>query len=257
MRWSTIAPRLQTSLGLLLFGFAVAVVVPELSGYVRSGVGQGLALPPWSCWGVAIAATLLSYGAIACYDLLAFIYLGYGLDRRKIYFTGLLTYSLSPSLGFPFLSAGAIRYRFYGSWGVPPLTIAQIIVFSNATLWVGLCGVAGLVLWLYPLPLPPQLTLPLDIAHLGGLGLILTGLYLAVCAVGDRRLPSIPVALGQLLTFALDWGGAAIALYWLLEISPRLAFGPFFGIYSLAMVVGLLSTVPGGLGVLETVMLFF
>ncbi|MGA1603839.1 MAG: hypothetical protein ACO4CG_16360, partial [Prochlorothrix sp.] len=312
MRWSRITTVLQTSLGLLLLGFALAIVVPELASYGRSGLWQGVDWPTWDGWAGAIAATLLSYGAIACYDLLAFRYLDYAFDRRKICFTGLLTYSLSPSLGLPFLSAGAIRYRFYGSWGIPPVTIAQIIVFSNATLWVGLCGVAGLSFWLHPLPLPPRVALPMTVGDLGRLGLAIVGLYLGLCAWSDRirvdrmrvdrvqddrkrvrrattpwtkahwattpwttskwahspwthinrasidrLLPSFPVASGQLLTFALDWGGAALALYLLLEVPSALSFSAFFGIYALAMVIGLLSTVPGGLGVLETVMLFF
>ncbi|KKJ00402.1 putative bifunctional lysylphosphatidylglycerol flippase/synthetase [Prochlorothrix hollandica] len=269
------ASHLQACLGLVIFALALSSIRPIVADYANPEAWQGVVVPRTSQMLEAGLATCLSYGAIACYDFLAFAYVGYGLDRPtlrpKILFAGLLTYTISPNLGFAFLSGGAIRYRFYGRWGVPPLAIAQVILFSNGTLWVGLCAVAGFTFWLEPIALPPALTLPLDLAHLDRLCLGITAAYLCLCALGSRLrqwgspwirtqaqyLPTLALAGGQILIFALDWGFAALGLYSLLNLASVLSFGAFFGIYTLAMVAGLLSTVPGGLGVLETVMLYF
>ena len=71
------------------------------------------------------------------------------------------------------------------------------------------------------------------------------------------RPPSLKQALGQIGIFACDWGCAAAALYVLFDVGGAIAFPQFFSMYVVGLGLGLLSTVPGGVGVFETVMLFF
>jgi len=67
--------------------------------------------------------------------------------------------------------------------------------------------------------------------------------------------PSTSTAARQILTGAVDWGLAAWVLYLLMPNAVDTGFGHFMAIFVLAQIAGLVSHVPGGLGVFEAVML--
>ena len=69
----------------------------------------------------------------------------------------------------------------------------------------------------------------------------------------DLPLPSTRFALTQLLISMVDWVLAAAVVYVLLPPSP-LTFPAFLGAFLVALVVGLASHVPGGMGVFEGLM---
>ncbi|MGB3694916.1 MAG: hypothetical protein WA999_19560 [Spirulinaceae cyanobacterium] len=66
----------------------------------------------------------------------------------------------------------------------------------------------------------------------------------------------IEISLAQIAVTSCDWTLAAGVLYLLLPTPTPLSFPGFFGIYLLAQLAGIISNVPGGLGVFETVLLF-
>ncbi|WP_051352918.1 UPF0104 family protein [Picosynechococcus sp. NKBG15041c] len=217
--------------------------------------------------GIACFFILCSYGAISNYDLLAFRYIKKRLSPWKIAFAGLITYAISPNVGFAFLSGSMLRYRLYRQWHISNIEIAQIIAFTNLNLWVGLLPVSGLIFALFEFSLPTAIELPFFSHSLQGFGIFCLGMS-SLYALGTVMLtkplrwhnyhfqfPSLGISLQQILIFSLDWGFAALALHGLLD--APIAYPAFFGIYVLAMVAGLISTIPGGLGIFETVMLFF
>ena len=67
------------------------------------------------------------------------------------------------------------------------------------------------------------------------------------------RLPGGRLAALQLLITALDVAAAATVLYLLLPQAPP--FGAFVLVYLLALAAGVLSHVPGGVGVFEAILL--
>ncbi|MFP3547646.1 lysylphosphatidylglycerol synthase domain-containing protein, partial [Rhizobium sp. SIMBA_035] len=104
------------------------------------------------------------------------------------------------------------------------------------------------------------------------LAILLLGAVMAVC-IYRRRLPEQPlrdnllVRVGrrtlrlpgrrltflQLIITALDVAAAATVLYLLLPEAPP--FGAFLLVYLLALAAGVLSHVPGGVGVFEAILL--
>ena len=68
-------------------------------------------------------------------------------------------------------------------------------------------------------------------------------------------LPSNRLFFAQVLLSCLDWALTSLVLYILLPPMPTLFFASYLGIYLLAQMAGILSNVPGGLGIFETVML--
>jgi uncharacterized membrane protein YbhN (UPF0104 family) len=71
------------------------------------------------------------------------------------------------------------------------------------------------------------------------------------------RIPHLPlkVTLLQIGISSLDWMLSAAIFYVLLPSSPLLSYPSCLGMYPLAQFAGVISNVPGGLGIFETVML--
>lgn len=68
-------------------------------------------------------------------------------------------------------------------------------------------------------------------------------------------LPSWQLSLTLMLFSAMDWAFASGVLYCLLPSQQAITYLGFFGIYILALTAGIMSNIPGGLGVFETVIL--
>ena len=58
------------------------------------------------------------------------------------------------------------------------------------------------------------------------------------------------------MLFSLDWALAAAVLYCLLPDYPSKSYFQFFNIYLLGMTASIMSNIPGGIGVFETVIIF-
>lgn len=71
----------------------------------------------------------------------------------------------------------------------------------------------------------------------------------------EFRFPSLRISLAQIIVSSCDWLLAAAILYVLLPTNIPFSYLDFLGIYLLAMFAGVISNVPGGLGVFETVIL--
>jgi uncharacterized membrane protein YbhN (UPF0104 family) len=208
---------------------------------------------------------VINYIFLTAYDTLAMTYVGESLPYLKTGFVGFVSYAISNSVGLALLSSSAIRYRFYSQWGLSNRKIASIIAFCNLSFWLGLLTVGGITFLIDPLQLPPFLRLPFASAHpLGFIFLTLTLAYLWLSLlsrqslqIGKWRLPHVPLylSLWQIIITVIDWGLAAAILYIILPNHSSLSYPGFFGIYLLAQIVGLISNVPGGLGIFETVIL--
>ncbi|MEB3227052.1 MAG: hypothetical protein VKJ27_01595 [Synechocystis sp.] len=221
-------------------------------------------IPQQHLWG-AITLTALGYLVMTGYDLLGFQYIRKALAPAKIATTAFISYAVGNTIGFTAFSGTAIRYRFYSGWGVENSKIAQLILFTHLTFWLGLFAVGGVVFMVDPLTLPSVLKLPFASVH--PLGLIFLSFVVVYFAIGyywkhpltigseSIQFPSTPISLKLIAVSALDWGIACGVLCLLLPPGTSWSYPGFFGIYILALAAGLISTVPGGLGVFETVIL--
>lgn len=251
--------------GLALFAAALLVLRHELRLYTyRQIAAEFAALPFWKV-AAALGLTGLNYSILTLYDLLAFRYIGRRLAYHKVAAASFTAYAFSNNVGMAALSGGSIRLRLYSAYGLSSLDIAHIIGFGFVTFWLGILSLGGSVFLLHPPALPPGVTLPL--ASVRVLGTLMAGaalLYLAACRA--RRsvsfkglalsLPAPRLALLQLAVAAADWCAAAGVLYALLPAGGY-GYWDLLAVFMLAQVAGLLSQVPGGLGVFETVILLF
>lgn len=276
----TLKPRpwhwLLPLLGLGLFAGCLWIISQELRYFSWQQLLAELQRIPRSITLGAIALMLLNYGIFTLYDWLASRYIRHPLPYPQVALVAIIATAVSNIVGFALLSGSAVRYRFYRRWGLSSQEIAQIIAFCNLSFWLGLSGAAGILLIIQPLPLPALLHLPWRSTEpLGAVCLGMTFGYLGwtlhssrVLTLGPLQIPPISwrLALPQIAIAMMDWIIAAAVLYVLLlpslGSSPKssgeiLSFSHFFAVYLLGQLAGLISHVPGGLGVFETVLLYF
>ena len=251
--------------GLTLFVLAVAVLHRELHAYRASDIATEFRSIPTRRVLAAICTAVGSYVAVTLYDVLAMRSVGRRLRYRAIALTSFVAATFSNNLGFGLLTGGSVRFRLYSAWDVSVEEIARVMVFFAVTLWLGFGILAGVVFTVESGTLPQGL-----LSNVGGtltLGIVLLLLVAAyvVITVAVRRpirvfgveiAPPAPRFLpAQLLTSLFDWGLAGATLFVLMPAGLGLTFGQFLGYYMLALTVGMVSQVPGGVGVFESLML--
>ena len=252
--------------GFVLFGLAIWTISQELKKYPPSEVIQSLNRIPDQYLILAIALMMINYIILAGYDLLAMRYIRCSLPPQKTILAGFISYAVSNSIGFALLSGSAIRYHFYSRWGLSATEIAKIIAFCNLSFWIGLFAVGGVLFLLEPLAVPSLLHLPFESVHpIGAIFLAIVLIYFfwnllshrQSIRIGKWTIPHLSwqISLTQIVVTSIDWGLAAGVLYLLLPKPTLLSYPGFFGIYLLAQISGIISNVPGGLGVVETVLL--
>ena len=250
-------------LGLLLFLAALWVLHHALSGYHYRDLAAGARAVPVPRLLSALLLTCLSYLVLTGYDALAFRYIHRTLEYGKIAFASFIGYAFSNNIGLSMLAGSSVRYRLYTSWGLSILEVTKMVAFYTLSLWLGLLFVGGLAFVTEPVALPALMKLPFVSARpLGVIFLAAACGYIGWSAVRKRpvmilnreiELPSTILSLTQIALSSLDWLLAGCVLYFLLPEVPGLSFPAFMGIYLFAQVGGLVSQVPGGLGVFESI----
>lgn len=175
-----------------------------------------------------------------------------------------MAYAVGHTVGFVAFSGGSIRYRMYSLAGLTTSEIARLIVFISATFFLGGFALLGLALLLMPDVETAAFDIAQGVADLAGSVLLaIPILYLAATflrrkplSIGNWNLvlPRPAIAAAQICISIADLIFAAATLFVLLEPSLHFGFFTFLGVYLLAIGVGVLSGVPGGIGVFEAVL---
>lgn len=258
--------RLAAPLAVLaVFGGAAVLLYRQLSGYPWQRLGPELdAIGPGPLALAALAAAA-SYLAMTGYDALALRYVEHRLPYRRYAAASFVATAFGNSLGASAVVGAALRARVYSAWGVPGFAITRIIGFNLVTLSLGCLLLAGAGLVAAPDRAGAALHLPPAAAVAAGLVLlVLPAGYLAWAGGGrppltvrDWRVdrPSRPLAVAQLVISTVEWLLMAAVLHALLPASAGVGFPVFAVVFVLATAAGLVSNVPGGLGVFESVLL--
>lgn len=256
---------LWPSIALLLFLLALWALHRELQAYRYHDIVASLRQLPFSKLGLALAFTVLNYLVLTGYDVLALRYIRRSLDFGKVFLASFIGYAFSNNVGLSALAGGGIRFRLYSAWGLSAFEIAKVVVFYSVTFWVGLLGIGGAAFVLEPMAIPVQFHLPLATTLPLGIALLLVlAAYLSASATlrgplsvrgHEITLPPVGMAILQTIVSAADWVLASAVLFALLPDAPGLTFPAFLGVFLLGQFLGVVSHVPGGLGVFEGVML--
>jgi len=249
----------------IIFALALWTLDQQLHHLRSSYILKSVASVPLSHIGIAVFFTILSYAVLTGYDYLATRHINHPLSYKQTARSSFISTSISYSTGFNFLTGSSLRYRLYSMYGLTFLEIWEIIVFCVSTFWVGFCFVAGLLFTFYPVRLPaysPEIPVPLNI-----IGVLLLLLFAAYFFFSFRkrdfeikgyriRFPEPKIAFLQLALSSADYLLSGSIIYFLLPPNTQLTLLHVLVFFALAQLAGLISMVPGGLVVFETVMLF-
>ncbi|MEZ5556945.1 MAG: bifunctional lysylphosphatidylglycerol flippase/synthetase MprF [Pseudomonadales bacterium] len=257
--------RLFPAVALTVFLLALYFLHRELAAVSWDAVLAQVTGTPLERLLAALLLTALSYSLLTGYDWLALRYVARDIPYPTVALTAFMAYAVGHNVGVSALSGGSIRYRVYSQLGLSSLEIAKVIAFCTTTFAIGASLLMGVAFWVMP---PKSLgMLPLDPFWIHGVGVVLMVFPLAY--VGGAVLRLRPLAFGnwsiavpgprlagaQVVLASLDLACAAGVLYVLLAPVLPVGFFEFAGIYLIAMAAGVISSVPGGVGVVETVLL--
>jgi phosphatidylglycerol lysyltransferase len=249
---------------LVIVGISLWLLHGELRDFRYHDITRAMfATPRWRAL-AALGLTALGYTIFPVYDAIALRYAGRTLPLRKLALSSFISYGLSHTLGFPVVTAGSVRYRFWSAWGLSTAEIAQAVGFAGVTFTLGMVFVTGLAFVIEPQTATDMTGVPsLVFRSIGFILLAVVALYI-VGSLQRRSvrfrgwefpLPAIGLAITQLVMATVDWAIAGLVLFVLLPSGHGITFLPFLGVFLMAQVAGQISHVPGGAGVFETLML--
>jgi phosphatidylglycerol lysyltransferase len=214
----------------------------------------------------AVVLTVLSYGILAGYDLLALEYAGRRLPLSRTVLISFISFTTSYNFG-ALLGGTSMRYRLYTTSGLASIDVMKIALSVGYTFWLGAAALGSVVFLAAPLPLPEKLRLPVDSTRPLGF-LLLSGLVLCFAVTLARRqpvrfrgwqvtLPSFRLSLAQLVVAVADLVVAGSIPYVLLAPMIGVGFLGFLGAWILGIWLTVMTHVPGGIGVLELTLFWF
>ncbi|CAN5294665.1 lysylphosphatidylglycerol synthase domain-containing protein [soil metagenome] len=243
------------------FVFVVALLVIQARAIHWGDVFDTMRAYPASVVLLAAVLAAASHLIYSSFDLVGRHYTGHALRAPTVMAITFVSYAFNLNLG-TVVGAVAMRVRLYSRLGLDVATIARIVGTSMLTNWLGYFLLAGLAFIWWPLALPADWHVGIGVLRMLGAALVAVSLgYLALCAFSKRRewtvrgheiaLPSLRVAIVQLLLSSANWAVMGATMYVLLQ--GKVAYPMALGVLLIGAVAGLLSRVPAGLGVLEAV----
>ena len=244
---------------------AAFLLYRTLSRYDFDEVVNWVASIPRANLLLALGFAAASYLCLTGFDWLALRYAGCPLSYRRAALASFVSLSIGHNVGFAALSSGAIRYRFYSRWGLSAGAVAKVILFCGVTVGLGLMILAGAALLLRPGVAQEVLGLgrPVILA-VGAVCLALPAAYAVLAATVRRpltirgrslRMPSLPLAVGQIVVGPLNFALVAACLHQAVSALADVPYLSVASVYVTANVATLITHVPGGLGVIESVVL--
>ncbi|WFC60370.1 bifunctional lysylphosphatidylglycerol flippase/synthetase MprF [Pseudomonas sp. REST10] len=259
-------------LSLLLFGLALLACWHLVREINPDQVRDSLAAVPPRALFAAMLATVLGFLLMLAYEWSASRYADVRLPASTLALGGFCAFAIGNAVGLSALSGGSVRYRLYTRNGLGAGDVARMSLFASLSLGISLPILAALAALFDLADAAAALRLPAPLLALLAVAVLLAalalGLLLARRRLAERpapgcwqvdlgrfslRLPGVRMSLVQLLISSLDVLIAASVLYCLLPEAPP--FSSFVLIYMLALAAGVLSHVPGGVGVFEAVLL--
>ncbi|WP_095149026.1 bifunctional lysylphosphatidylglycerol flippase/synthetase MprF [Pseudomonas sp. Irchel s3a18] len=276
LHWLDLISKYRQPIGLavtlLLFAIALIACRHLLSELDLYALHDSILQVPQPALLGALGATIIGFMVLLGYEWSATRYAGVTLPARTLFLGGFTAFAIGNAIGLSLLSGGSVRYRLYARHGLGAAEVARMTLFASLSLGCALPPLAALA----TLSNLPAASVALHVSQPVLAAIAIAVLLLcAILAIGlyRRRLPEQPYAdnllvrigrrtlrlPGRRLTFlqliitALDVAAAATVLYLLLPQAPP--FGAFLLVYLLALAAGVLSHVPGGVGVFEAILL--
>lgn len=254
-------PPLRRGLSIAFLLLVGALIVQQVRRIAWSEVGRALAEQPVSGLLLALALAAASHALYSTFDLFGRRYTRHKLPTRTVMGITFISYAFNLSLG-SLIGGIAFRYRLYAKRGLAANVTTRIVSMSMLTNWLGYCFLGGLAFLLHPLDLPDTWKIGDTALRMLGAGMLAVALaYVGACVFSTQRLwhirnarvtlPGARMAGLQLLMSVVNWMLIGATIHVLL--GQRVEYLSVLAVLLVAAVAGVITHVPGGLGVLEAV----
>jgi glycosyltransferase 2 family protein len=236
-------------------------------------IADKLAAIPHEAYALAFASCVVAYAALAWYDRIALLHLNRhrGISWWYISACSFVTYALAHNIGASVLSGGMVRLRAYTAKGLTAGEVAILVAMCSFTFAYGTLILLGIVLGFEPQiieplgDIMPALDVDVDVVRWVGFAIfgacllyvIGSWLHFKPLKIGKLEIvyPRLPVVVRQVIAAPIELIGAAGIIYFALPEAGNPGFFMVLGAFLLSFSAGLLSQVPGGVGVMEAVFL--
>jgi phosphatidylglycerol lysyltransferase len=228
------------------------------------GVMLALRETPHALIFISILLTALSYDALVARDLSALSYIGVKVSTSALLLASFCGYALGNAVGMRTLTADAVRDRVYGAVGVRPEQTARVTLFSNVAFGIGLAAFTAGCLMLAGSAMGRIVPIPVVLRRGAGATVLIAIVAVLLLHAWRQQpvtlgrisfaMPSFERTLIHFVASTVDLAAAAAA-FWILIPLGGVDFFTFAAIFSMATALGVVSRVPGGVGVFEVVML--
>ncbi|HVY90505.1 MAG TPA: hypothetical protein VG942_16680 [Hyphomonadaceae bacterium] len=253
---------LRIGVALAFAWIAVTVLAHEFGAMSWADVGSGIAHIGWGAAGLMVLATCGAFAGVSTYDNFALGYINRGIGYGRAALSSTTSYAVSNLLGFPVFTGNAVRFWLYESWGLGAMETAAAAVITTTATNLSLALLVGLSLLVSPELVTRITGLGAEWGVTAGVAMIAgaAGLLVAAGLAPGRRIygvqigkPGIPLVI-QIPICCFDYVASAAVLYIPLAHALDMGFPAFFALVSVAKLIGIVSNVPGGLGVFEAIM---
>ncbi|CDX11833.1 OXACILLIN RESISTANCE-ASSOCIATED PROTEIN FMTC [Mesorhizobium plurifarium] len=213
---------------------------------------------PATALGWSVLATAASFAAVIGRDICAVYYVGARTPRLAPLIAGFCGTALGNAVGFGTLTGAAVRYRIYRAVGIRSDEIARLLLFVAGGFGLGLAGFGGLTALIEAGPVSHLLGWPTTLLQVVAGGALTASIILLLFGLrGSVRIggfcltaPSKVIAAMQLALTGIRLFCAATAL-WVLLPGASVDFFSFAAIFSAATALGIVSSIPGGIGLFD------
>jgi uncharacterized membrane protein YbhN (UPF0104 family) len=262
--------RLKTSLGIAgsvaIAGLAAYVLYTTFQRISFADVLANVRATPASTLGLAAACAAGAFTVLAAYEVAVVRYVKHCIGRAKPVITALIAFPLGHAVGQTLLSGSALRYRMYAPAGFSAMEVGATVLLCGMPYVLAFGLLLDLALVFGADSLAPLFRISSEwLFALGCAGLVKDAGYLLF--VWRRKkpirlggwavnVPTLRMTALQLVVGVVDIVLISSVLYLLLPESADIALLPFIAVYLASILVGVVSHVPAGLGVLASVLLY-
>ena len=258
--------------GLSIFCIALVVCWHLLKTINLNDLQSALQQLPYHAILLSALSAIASYSMLIGYEWSAARYAGVKLKPSTITMGGICASAIGNAVGLSALSGGAIRCRLYFKYGLSTIDVARMSIFVTLSLGftlpllaaiAALIDIKNSVIALHISAMSIEIMASVVLLSYVSVLLFLHAHRLSATPNNDTRLyqifhwkirlPNWRLASSQLVITLVDTILAGAILYFLLPNQPN--FITFILIYILALVAGVLSHVPGGVGIFEAIIL--
>ncbi|OEG70669.1 hypothetical protein ATZ36_16955 [Candidatus Endomicrobiellum trichonymphae] len=249
-------------LGFLVFIGALILLHDQLKNLNYADIINALKAIPVLRITIALFLSLSYYLILGGYDVVAFKYidLKVPLSFKDILFTCFISNVLGNNTGYSMFFGGSIRYRLYSIYNVSMVDVTKVLLFSSMTIWIGLLTVGGLIFTFAPVSLERTFGSSFTTRAIGLFFIAVLVLYIFLSTLHSKPIkifkwsvafPDIKIVSSQILLATCDWLIASFILYILIP-GVEISYFVFLKVFLVSQLLGIISQVPGGMGVFET-----